>query len=115
MTALNEMTNEQLAALIRDAGAILASRLATGQAATVPPPALSPVTLPTDEERDFALGVARFLESGGNVLAADRDRIADIATRHPGWVKRQGLPTERGKWAWRKIAERNRTGKTKER
>ncbi|HUD43549.1 MAG TPA: hypothetical protein VMR06_16290 [Dokdonella sp.] len=113
---LSIMSVQQLVDVIREASAELSSRLADPVVDRVR--AARPnvvVREPSEDDKDFALRIKAIVASGGYVSAEDRDRIAALAAEFGPWIKRQGLPTERGTGAWRKLAQSRRIKPAKER
>lgn len=113
---LSKLSAVQLAQLISDASAELSARLAApGVQRVKPERAVVVLREPAEEDKDFVLRLKTTVMSGGYVSASDRQRIADLAVEFGPWIKRQGLPTERGTWAWRKLAENARISPAKDR
>lgn len=113
---LSALSSLQLAELIREASAELAARLAAPEIQRVrDEPRLVVLREPPEEDKVFVLKLKTFVSSGGYATAADRNRIADLATSYGPWIARQGLPTERGTGPWRKLAEGSRINAARER
>ena len=115
MRKVAELTNDELLRTIQLASAELAKRAKGEVVQQAPTPRREPVEAPDDDDQDFILRLKTRALSGGYVSASERDRVAAISEKHRDWVRRQGLPTERGTWAWRKLAEYARRPPAKER
>jgi len=101
---LNTLSDAEIATLIQSAAAELAGRLSASPAAQPPvasPPAAGPRDAPSEDEVDFCMYVKGLLQSGQYIKAGERQRMADIASRHASWVRRQGLPTDAGTGSWK--------------
>ncbi len=106
---LGELTTLQLAELIRAASAEIASRLAEPAIQRIQTErAVIAMRVPSDEDRDFLLRLRTAVEQGSYVTADERNRVAELAVEFGPWIKRQGLPTDRGTGAWRKLKEASR-------
>lgn len=113
---LSELTTQQLAELIRAASAELAYRLAAPSIERIKAERQHDVLLePPEDDKDFVLRLKSKVLGGGYVSASERDSIAELAEEFGPWIRRQGLPTERGTGPWRKLAERSRIKPARER
>lgn len=56
---------------------------------------------PSRDDKDYCLRIKTRLESGSYILAAERERVAAIASEYPQWVARQGLPADKNTGSWR--------------
>lgn len=105
------MPDDELVRLIQAASTELARRIAPSVAqepatnATVRALSKQEIALPSPDDREFCLYVKQKLQSGGYVTADERMRVAEIALKHPSWVRRQGLPTEHNTGPWRKAGQ----------
>lgn len=114
---LSEYSTLQLVEIINQASGELAQRLSEPNIERVKAeqPTITMRT-PNDDDRDFVLRLKTAVLRGGYATAAERNRIAELAEQgFDTWIARQGLPTDRGTWAWRKLAERSRKAPAKER
>lgn len=116
---VSNMSNETLLALIHAASSELADRLAEPAVVRVQDtrPSRDTVVLrvPSDDDKDFILRLKSNVSSGAYATAAERSRVAALAEKYGAWIKRQGLPTDMGTWAWRKLAEQSRVKPATER
>lgn len=113
---LSRLTDTELAQLIQQASAELASRLSKPKEERIQDQRPAVVLRePPDDDKEFALQVKSTVSSGGYVSADERERIAALAVDYGPWIKRQGLPTERGTGPWRKLAQRSRIKPARER
>lgn len=113
---LTELSAQQLVKLIGEASAELSARMTSPVIERVKAErTLVVLREPTDDDKDFILRIKSVVAAGGYVLARERDRVAEIASDFGPWVARQGLPTERGTGAWRKLAQRSRIPAAQER
>lgn len=113
---LSKLTAKQLAELIRDASAELASRLAEPNVERVKSERPHVVLRePPEDDKEFVLRLKTTVLGGGYVTADERRRVAEIAEEYEPWVLRQGLPTDSGTGSWRKLAERARVKPARER
>lgn len=100
------LSDADLSALIVGAMQEWASRQDAPQGVVIerkapPEPRVIVIHEPPHAEKQFALSIKTQLQRGLYITAADRRQVADIATRFPEWVARQGLPTSSGTAAWR--------------
>lgn len=115
------LSTEELVTLIRRASAELANRfspeLVTSQDAAKKSPALPPTEIrrPPEDDAAFILRIKSRVSQRGYIKAAERQRVATIATEFPQWVKRQGLPLDSGTGSWNKAREYLSTPMAKER
>lgn len=113
---LSALSITELAELIRAASLELASRMSEPEIQRIQ--ADRPVIAlrePPEDDKDYVLMVKAALERGSYITAAERQRVATIAAQYPDWVRRQGLPTEKGTWAWRDAAHRLSAPRARER
>lgn len=113
---LSKLSITELAELIREASLELASRMNEPEIQRIQ--ADRPVVAlrePPEDDKDFVLRTKAELQRGGYIRAAERQRVAAIAERYPDWVRRQGLPTEKGTGAWRDAAHRLSAPRARER
>ncbi len=103
---LSELSDFDLATLIRSAAAELQSRLSQEPIVTRVPAAERVVTVrePSESDKTYVLMLKSVLQRGGYVKAAERQRVATIAQQFPEWVRLQQLPTESGTAVWREAA-----------
>lgn len=113
---LSHLTTRQLAELIRLASAELAARLAEPnvERSRAERPHVG-LREPSDEDKEFVLLLKSTVLAGGYATAEERTRVADLAVEFGHWIRRQGLPTEKGTAPWRKLAERSRVKPARER
>ena len=115
MRNVAELTTEELLRTIQLSSAELAKR-ANGEATQqVPKPKLPEVDAPDEDDQEFILRLKTKALRGEYISASERNRVADISENYSAWVRRQGLPTERGTGAWRKLAAYARTPAAKPR
>lgn len=121
--SITTMPDAELVRLINIASAELARRMSVALPALPPEqpaqrqtvPVELPATAPGEDDKDFCLHIAQRLRSGDYIKAEERRRVAGVAERFPGWVRRQGLPLDAGTSSWREAAERGRVGQARER
>lgn len=99
---LSKLSSHDLARLIRDASAMLASRLdESPEIVRQPAPrAVISVSEPPSADKDFALFIKGQLQAGKYISAAERRRVSSIAASYPQWIRMQGLPTEHNAGTW---------------
>lgn len=115
MRKVAELSNDELLRAIQLASAELAKRAKGEATQQVPKPKRRVIDAPDDGDRDFILRLKTKALGGEYISASERDRVAEISENYSDWVSRQGLPTERGTGAWRKLAAYARTPAAKPR
>ena len=110
-----EMSNDELLRAIQLASAELAKRAQGAATQQAPKLKLPEVDAPDEDDQEFILRLKTKALRGEYISASERNRVADISENYSAWVRRQGLPTERGTGAWRKLAAYARTPAAKPR
>jgi len=100
---LDTLSNADLTGLIQSAVTELAGRLNAMPTASLP--AVNKIDEPSADDKDFCMYIEGLLQAGKYIKADERQRVSDIADKHPAWVRKQGLPTERGTGPWRAAQE----------
>lgn len=116
MIDLTKLSTPALLELLRDVSREIDVRVSTPVERRVH--AVEPVIVvrePGEADKQLCLHVAQRLRRGDYIRAADRQRVAEIASEYGAWVQKQGLPTDGGTGSWRKAADRYRIGFAQER
>lgn len=118
---LASLPDQELSALIMGAMKEWASRQPAHQETQIvrqpaPKPRIITVREPSQEEKDIVLNIKARLIEGELIVAAERAKVAELASQYPEWMGLQRMPHEKGTKAWREAAEFYRwQGKVQER
>ena len=102
---LKALSDLEIAQLLKAAAAELAARLAPAPAEQASATAAPAPPEPGARDKDFALMIARKLRKGQYILAAERERVAEIAQQFPAWVELQEMPTTSSAGEWKRQGE----------
>ncbi|HCL24276.1 MAG TPA: hypothetical protein DHW46_11895 [Halomonas sp.] len=106
---LSTMNDAELIDLIQKASAELAERAARPEIKRVAAPKQMIIMRePPEHQKEFCLRIKTMLTKGAYIKASERQQVAEIAESYGEWVKRQGLPTEKGTRVWNQ-AKQNAT------
>lgn len=106
---LSTMNDAELIELIQKASAELAERAARPEVKRVAAPKQMIIMRePPEHQKELCLRIKTMLSQGIYISASERQQVAEIAETYGEWVRRQGLPEEKGTRAWR-IAKENAT------
>lgn len=103
----SKLSDIELVQLIQAASSELGARISTAPIIKRAPAVERVVVIrePGRDDKDFVLMIKGVLQSGAYVKAGERQRVAEIASRYPEWVRRQGIPEDSGTGSW-KAAQR---------
>ena len=103
---LSTMNDAELIELIQKASAELADRAARPEVKRIDAPKQTIIMRePPEHQKEFCLRIKTMLGHGVYINAFERQRVAEIAETYGEWVKRQGLPTEKGTKVWREAKQ----------
>lgn len=104
---LSTLNDAELVELIRKASAELAVRMSKPDVERIPAPRETIIMRePPASDKEFCLRIKTMLEKNLYISASERHQVAELAGTYGEWIKRQGLPTEKGTKVWR-IAQQN--------
>ena len=103
---LSTMNDAELIELIQKASAELAERAARPEVKRIAAPIQAIIMRePPEHQKEFCLRIKTMLTKGAYIKASERQQVAEIAEAYGEWVRRQGLPTEKGTKAWREAKQ----------
>lgn len=103
---LSTMNDAELIELIQKASAELAERAARPEVKRVAAPKQMIIMRePPEHQKEFCLRIKTMLSTGAYINASERQQVAEIAETYGEWVKRQGLPTEKGTKVWKEAKQ----------
>lgn len=103
---LSTMNDAELIDLIQKASAELAERAARPEVKRIAAPKQTIIMRePPPHQKEFCLRIKTMLGHGVYINASERQQVAEIAETYGEWVRRQGLPTEKGTKAWREAKQ----------
>jgi hypothetical protein len=103
---LSRYNDAELIELIQAASAELAERSARPEVQRVAAPKQMIIMRePPEHLKEFCLRIKTMLRTGAYITASERHRVAEIAETYGEWVRRQGLPDEKGTKVWREAKQ----------